>query len=179
MLFKIAFQVAKRGHRVLFIAAKPLEKLPVDENDPLAAYLLDGNIIRNIIFKYTNHADGFMNILLEINVSRVKPRLIIVDFLHTFFSEIENLPSANLKHDLYDDFIRKHMLIMAFVQHSVNNVVKCMGKECFSVVCIDVLSNKIYERFVQSMVDQYYIEKNVIFDSCADLLKLFETNVVQ
>lgn len=120
-----------------------------------------------------------MNILLEINVSRVKPRLIIVDFLHTFFSDVENLPSANLKQDLYDNFIRKHMLIVAFVQHSVNNVVKCMEKECFSIVCIDVLSNKVYERFVQSIVDQYYIEKNVIFDSVWDLLTLFKTNIVQ
>lgn len=163
----------------MFIAADPLEKLPVDENDPLAPYLLDGNIIRNIIFKYTNQADGFRNILLEINVSRVKPRLIIVDFLHTFFSDLDDLPSANLKQDLYDDFIRKHMLIVAFVQHSVNNVVKLMGKECYSVVCIDVLSNKVYERFVQSIVDQYYIEKNVILNSSSDLLKFFETNIVR
>lgn len=145
----------------------------------MAACLLDGNIIRNIIFKYTNQADGFMNILLEMNFSRVKPRLIIVDFVHTFFNDLENLPSANSKQSLYDDFIRKHMLIMASVQHSVNNLVKFVGKECFSVVCIDVLSNKVYGKFVQSIVDQYFIGKNVIFDSSSDLLKLFETHAVQ
>lgn len=179
IFFQIAWQVAKRGHRVLFIVAKPLQRLPVDENDPLAPQLLDGNIIRNIIFKYTSQTDEFMNILLEINLSRVKPRLIIVDFLHTFFSDLDNLPSANLKQDLFDNFIRKHMLIVALIQHSVNNLMKFMKKECFSVVCIDVLSNKVYDKFVQSIVDQYYFKKNVIFDSSSVLLKWFETNAIQ
>lgn len=156
------------------MVAKPLETLPVDENDPMSTKLLDPNILRNIIFKYMKEPSALLNVLLEISTSALKPRLIIIDYLHTFFSDLD--PSANEKNDFYNEFIRKHMLIVATVQNSVDVLTKHFGTECSSVICLNPSAHKAYDRFEQTIVDLYYYKKYSVFSTSTELIKSFNFN---
>lgn len=171
--------MAKDGHCVFYVFAKPLDNLPIDETDPLASTLMDKNILRNIFFKYYDDPGALLKTLLEMHMASVKPRLIIVDFLHKFYDELDTLPSANLKDTFYREFICKHMLIMATIQNTVDTLAKQFNSQCVSIVCLDTGSNSIYNRFKQQIVDFYYYEENVIFNTGRHLLESFDFDALK
>lgn len=155
--------------------AKPFTTLPIDD-DQVSASLANGNVLRNLIFKYISDPLEVTKVLFELIMAQMKPHLIIIDFLHTYFSDINNLPSANMKDDLYREFIRQHMLMIAAVKNTTDTLVKYINADCCSIVCVDTTVNKVYERFKQSIVDLYYCKENVVFNCSHELLKTFGFN---
>lgn len=162
--FQIAFQLAKTGRKVLFVAAKAPDSLPIDDY----ADIIDKDILKNIVFSYSANATDLISYFLTVRNYQPKPDVIVVDFLHTFFDSIDSLDTDDR---MQLCFIDNHMLITAALFGVIDMLSHGSDTKFISVVCIDTLYHHIYNRFIQTYVDLYYYKEGTIFSSFGDLTK--------
>lgn len=165
-IFQVAFRLARTGRKVLYIAAKAPESLPIEDEYDSNVYR---DILKNIIFSYSENATDLIKYFMGMKQLQPKPDVMIVDYLHTFFGELTSLDSDNR---FQAHFIDSHMLMTAAVFGVVDMFTKASRNSFISIVCIDPECYEIYKKFVQTYVDLYYYRKNCIL-SISDLMKSF------
>lgn len=169
---------AKSGHRVLYIRVSAFEELPIEDEDPIQ---INNYNLRNIYFRYLQTPSEVSKLLLELYSWSMKPKLVIVDFLHTFFmnssflsiSEENLLMESRNQIESEKEFIREHLLITASLHNAINLLAETDSK-CFSILCVNTRFHPIYQRFVQAYVDLYYYKEKVIFSNSCNLANAFK-----
>lgn len=152
---KAVFRLAMSGKKVLYIAAKAPESLPIEEYEDA----LCRDIMKNIVFSYHPIATDLIGYLMGMLVIQPKPDVVIVDFLHTFF---DNVSTLDIDVQLQKYFIECHMAITAGLHAAVDMLSDETNKKYISIVCIDPQYHDIYKRFIQTYVDLYYYKEGCI-----------------
>ncbi|XP_055305230.1 uncharacterized protein LOC129569966 [Sitodiplosis mosellana] len=163
---RIAFRLAKSGKHVLYIAAKPPESLPIEDEYDDELYR---DILKNIVFSYSSNAHDLINYFMGIQQMQPRPEVLVVDFLHTFF---DNVSSLDTDHQLQRYFIECHMLITAGAISAVDMLSNDSVTQFISIISIDPDYHRIYKRFIQTYIDSYYYKEGCISTS-SDLLNRF------
>lgn len=161
------FRLAKSGKKVLYIATKAPESLPLpidDEyDDPMYR-----DILKNTTFSYSTDATQLIKFFLDLREYQPKPEVIIVDFLHTFF---EYFYALDIDASLHTNFIECHMLMTAALYSAVDTFCNsATTKNFISIVCIDPQCHNVYKKFVQTFIDLYYYKEGAIL-SFDDLME--------
>lgn len=163
------------GRRVLYVAAKQPESLPIDDHDDIVYR----EILKNILFHYSDSASDLISYFMVMRDFQPNPDVIIVEFLHTFFDYTNALDTNDR---LHMHFIESHMLITASVYGVVDAFSRNKESKFISIVSIDSSFHYIYQRFIQTFVDLYYYKENAIFTSINNLMEFiaeFKTNATE
>lgn len=163
--FQAAIRLSRSGKKILYLAAKAPESLPIEEYDDA----LCRDILKNIVFTYCSRAPDLIAFFMEMQLIQPKPDVVIVDFLHTFFDDITSL-DADIQ--LQNNFIECHMVITAGLHAVLDMLSEDSATKYMSIICIDPQYHGIYQRFIQTYVDLYYYKDGCIF-SLRDLAARF------
>lgn len=153
--------MAKSGKKVLYIAAKSPESLPIDDEYDEAIYR---DILRNTTFSYSEDPMKLINLFLEMRLNcQPRPEVIVVDFLHTFFDYFFEL---DVDSSLHEHFLECHMLMTATLLSTIdvycNNDSTSTTSKFMSIICIDPQCHDIYNQFIQTYIDLYYYKQGSI-----------------
>lgn len=143
------------GKKVLYIAARAPESLPMDDEFDNLYH----DILKNITFSYPSDASQLVNFFMGLQPNyQPKPNVIVIDFLHTVF---DYFPELNEDVSLHTNFIECHMLITAALYGAVDMFSR-NATNFISIICIDPQCHDIYKEFIQRFVDLYYYNENSI-----------------
>lgn len=163
---QIAFRLAKSGKKVLYISAKALESLPIEDDYDDALYR---DILKNMIFSYSPTASDLIKYFMGMKQLPPRPDVVIVDFMHTFFSDLSALDTDD---QLQKHFIECHMLMTVALHSTVDMLANNSPNQFISIICVDPEYHFIYQRFIQTLVDLYFYKEGCIL-STAELLARF------
>lgn len=159
---------AQKNHKVLFIARRPLDRLPIDDEDANAS--LSANILRNIIFRYANTVNELRRIVLELHSWSLAPRLLIIDSLQEFFVDAVAANVHDNDHDFgadptptdFTEFCQAHCMITAATQNAVDSMACRLSGPCASIISIDFDAVPsyfpYYQRFRTKYCQLYYFD---------------------
>lgn len=143
----MALRFAENGHTVLYLASKPLDKLP----SPIK-HSTDTDALKNIIFMYYNSNASLLLKLLEIHNWIKTPKLVIIESMEKFF---------NFQTQTYVQLILAHTIIMAALHNCVTTFSESFqNKIAFSLISINTEKFKCYKKMMPIFVDLYYYKNN-------------------
>lgn len=141
----MALSFAENGHTVLYLASKPLDKLPYSIKHTT-------DTLKKIIFMYFNTDTLLLQKLVEIHNWNKSPKLIIIESLETFF---------NFETQTYDKLICAHTLLLATLHNCATIFAERFpNKQAFSLISVNTDKFELYKKMVQILVDLYYYKNN-------------------
>lgn len=161
---QIALKYAQKNHKVLYIARRPLERLPIDDINSTAS------ILRNIIFRYAKTVNELRLVILELHSWVLSPRLLIIDSLQDFFIDTVVVADGRDEYALcagitppdFTKFCEAHCMITAATQNAVDSMSCRHRGTCASIVSIDLDAvpslHEYYKRFSSRYFDLYYFD---------------------
>lgn len=188
--FQIALKFAQKNQKVLFIARRPLDRLPFDDDDSNAP--LSANILRNIIFRYANTVDELRKAVLELHTWGWAPRLLIIDSLQEFFIDEVATNDGRDDYELcahstptnYTQFCEAHCIITAATQNAVDSMsCRLLRSPCASIISIDFDAvpslHRYYERFRTRYFELYYFDGLHRYHASEDNLNALHQKVIE
>lgn len=143
----MAISEAEHGNTVWYFASKPVDQLPQ------IFFRKDRSILKRIIFTYCKSLETLIQKLIDLDNMFIMPSLIIVESLHTFFS---NSLRKNAEH-----FLQGHAKTLATVQSCVYGFNERLKGPCWSIVSLD--DNEGYsQQCLATFIDLFYYKKNFV-----------------
>lgn len=163
----------------MFIARRPLEHLPIDDDDPCAS--LSANILRNIIFRYANTVNDLRQAVLDLHSWTLAPRLLIIDSLQEFFVDYEICAISATTG--FTEFCKAHCMITAAIQNAVDSMSFRLDGMCASIISIDSVAvsslQQYYERFQTKYFDLYYFDATNRYHACENDLNALQQKLLK
>lgn len=144
---KVCLSFADNGHTVLYLASKPIEKLPYAIQQQH-----NNESLRKIFFMYFSTSTDLVKKLLDIHSWNKSPKIIIIESIETFF----NFPTQT-----YDQLVSMHTMLIATLHDCVRTFAdRQPDGKAFSLTSLNSRRNDCYPKMLSIWIDLYYYKKN-------------------
>lgn len=144
--FKVCLSFAENGHTVLYLASRPIEKLPSNVQH-------NTETLRKIFFMYYSTSTDLVKKLLDIHSWNKSPKLIIIESMETFFNCCQT--------QTYEQLVSMHAMLIGTLHDCVRTFAdRQPDGKAFSLVSLNSRRNDCYPRMLSILMDLYYYKKN-------------------